>query len=111
MLVAITVSVSLTSTEKNSELHRLGNEWRSHQTDAALLLHAMENGRAGRQTTDEDAMELEQKMIRTRADSLFFEPLPGPAEPRPTLRRKSADRSAANSAEKERRCRHRPASG
>ena len=64
-------SLLLTLAEKD-DLDTLGNEWQSHLTEATLLLHAMDNDRAGRQTTDDDMMELEEKMIETRVNSLCW---------------------------------------
>lgn len=81
LLIAITLNLYVTDMQEDRNLHVLSNQWRHHQTDAARLLHAIQDANEDVQRTREDAAMLERTMILTRAEALRYQPLPGPAEP------------------------------
>ena len=81
LLIAITLNLYVTDTQEDRNLHILGDQWQHHQTNAARLLHAMQDANKDGQRTREDAEMLERRMILTRAEALRYQPLPGPAEP------------------------------
>lgn len=83
LLIAITLNLYVTDTQEDRNLHVLGDQWRHHQTNAARLLHAMQDANKDGQRTREDAEMLERRMILTRAEALRYQRSPARPNPRP----------------------------
>ena len=73
LLVAITLNLALTDTQRDRDLHRLNDAWRRHRTDAARLL-ARDGAQRPADTAEKiehDTVELECRIAETRSDSLL----------------------------------------
>lgn len=73
LLVAITLNLALTDTQRDRDLHRLNDAWRRHRTDAARLL-ARDKVQRPADTAEKirhETVELECRIAETRSDSLL----------------------------------------
>ena len=73
LLIAAILNLAVTDTEHERDLHRLGDAWRRHRTDAARLL-ARDGVQRPADTAEKiqhETVELECRIAETRSESLM----------------------------------------